>query len=123
MYKMFLVTLLNALMVAGCYHEPPPEESPSDPEIVTRSQRQILGPDICRIQTLSAEAIARAQDRTVIHPNRDRDAWNIAQVKAAALIENHPELSDSEVVNHIVADIRQLYTGDSVTDCSGNPVK
>lgn len=81
--------------------------------LMEAGQDRALGPDVCRIQTWAAQAVAIAQHRDPTHADADRVAWNLSQIRIAALLEKDPGIAQEVAVDLVSADLRNIYSSDS----------
>lgn len=108
--------LLLTTLLTGCWSEPD-QEKQHDATLIQVARDESLGPDVCKIQFWAAQAMAQATGRTPEQAVYDRAAWNLAQIRVAAMVDANPSITEDEAVASVAKAIASLYRAEPPTEC------
>lgn len=106
--KVGLVTAL-VISLTGCWLMPAVEEKQTNATLLQTAREESLGPDVCKIQFWAARAMAQVNGRTSEQAVYDRAAWNLAQVRVAAILDKTPDVTEDQAVAEVAKALGELY--------------
>jgi len=115
--KCGLVAVL-VISLTGCWLTPAVEEKESNANLLQTAREESLGPDVCKIQFWAAQAMAQANGRTSEQAVYDRAAWNLAQVRVAAILDKSPDVPEEQATAEVAKALQELYnSSDPPVEC------
>ncbi len=111
---------MSASLTACVRSEPDPDtaSAPRAEQLVANARNESLGPDMCKIQTWAAQAMVQATGRAPAYAEYDRVAWNLAQVRIAAVLERNPNISEAAATKEVAKALLDVYAAPTPTACA-----
>lgn len=109
--------LLMLVSLSGCWSTSADSDKPKDANLIQVARDESLGPDVCKIQFWAARAMAQATGRTPEQAVYDRAAWNLAQIRVAAMVDADPQINEEQAVADVAKALTELYQSAPPTEC------
>jgi hypothetical protein len=116
-----LVVISMSTSLTACMRSETPNDPPTarSDQMVAAARNESLGPDVCKIQSWASQAMAQATGRAQAYAEYDRVAWNLAQVRIAALLDKNPNITKEAATKEVAKALMDVYAEPAPGSCVG----